>query len=68
LVHKIIPHFEAYPLLSSKAREFDAFAEICRMMFRKEHLGQAGFAKIVKLSATLNASSKKRYPRSEIKV
>ncbi len=68
LIGKIIPHFEAYPLLSSKAREFEAFAEICRMMFRKDHLTPAGFDKIAELSAGLNASGKKRYPRSEIKV
>jgi hypothetical protein len=68
LVRNVIPHFEEYPLLSSKARDFEAFAEICRIMFRKEHLTPAGFAKIVELAAKLNASSKKRYPRSEIKV
>ena len=68
LVGKVVPHFETYPLLSSKVREFDAFAEICRMMFRKEHLKPAGFAKIVELSSRLNASGRKRYPRSEIKV
>ena len=68
LVAKVIPHFECYPLRSSKAREFEAFAEICKMMFRKEHLVGPGFAKIVGLAALLNASSKKRYPRLEIMV
>jgi hypothetical protein len=68
LVHRVIPHFEDYPLLSGKAREFEAFAEICKMMLSKEHLTQVGFAKILKLSGRLNALSKKRYPRSEIKV
>ena len=68
LVHKVIPHFERYPLLSGKAREFGAFADICRRMLRKEHLTRAGFARIAELAARLNASSKKRYPRSEIKV
>jgi hypothetical protein len=63
-----IPHFEAHPLLSSKARDVEAFAEIRRSMYRTEHLTPAGFAKIVELAAKLNASSKKRYPRSEIKV
>ena len=68
LVHKVIPHFERYPLLSGKAREFEAFAEICKRMLRREHLTRAGFQKIVDLAKRLNASSKKRYPRSEIKV
>ena len=68
LVQRVIPHFERYPLLSRKAVEFEAFAVICKMMLRKEHLTQVGFLKIVELSEHLNALSKKRYPRSEIKV
>jgi LAGLIDADG DNA endonuclease family protein len=68
LVQKIIPHFERYSLLSGKAKEFDAFAEICRRMLRKEHLAQTGFQGIVELARRLNTLSKKRYLRSEIKV
>jgi hypothetical protein len=68
LVQRVIPHFERYPLLSRKAVEFDAFAIICRMMLRREHLTQMGFLRIAELAGNLNALSKKRYPRSEIKV
>ncbi len=68
LVRKVIPHFERYPLLSGKVREFGVFAEICKRMFRKEHLTESGFREITKLADRLNALSKKRYPRSKIKV
>src|SRR3989442_15775688 len=67
LVHKVIPHFERYPLLSGKAKEFEAFAEICKKMLRREHLTRVGFRGILELAERLNALSKKRYPRSEIK-
>ena len=32
LVARVIPHFEAYPLLSGKQRDFEAFSDICRWM------------------------------------
>ena len=63
LVQVILPHFEKYPMLSSKQREFERFAEICRRMLRKEHLAADGFKNIAELAASLNASSKKRYSR-----
>ncbi len=68
LVERVIPHFEAYPLLSGKAREFQVFAEICRRMYRGEHRTREGFQTILSLAQRLNASSRKRYPRAEIKV
>lgn len=68
LIRVVIPHFEKYPLLSSKQKEFERFAEICRRMFRKEHLTAQGFREIAKLAEGLNASSRKRYHRNGFKV
>lgn len=68
LVMKVIPHFERYPLLSSKRHDFERFVDICRMMKRGEHLTKEGFTKITRLADDMNASGKKRYPRTEIKV
>ena len=47
LVERVIPHFEANPLLSSRQREFELFAQICRMMYRDEHRTREGFKKVV---------------------
>jgi hypothetical protein len=47
LVARIIPHFEMYPLLSGKSRDFDPFAEICRRMVQGWHLNRAGLGEIV---------------------
>lgn len=68
LVARVIPHFQRYPLLSSKRREFAVFAEVCEMMHRREHLTVAGFQRIVRLAGRINQTGKKKYPRIEIKV
>ena len=62
----IVPHFEQYPLLSSKRQDFEVFAAIVRLMHDGEHLKPEGFAKIVEMAAKLNVSSKKRYARMDI--
>ena len=38
LLDRVIPHFERYPLLSSKRYDFDRFASICRLMAGGAHL------------------------------
>jgi hypothetical protein len=68
LAAKVIPHFEMYPLLSSKRKDFQMFATIAKMMNRGEHLKREGFEKIVQLAERLNANSKKKYARRQIKV
>ena len=66
LATRVIPHFERYPLRSSKQNDFERFAAIVQLMQRGAHLTQDGFAEIVQLSAALNASSKKRFERTAI--
>ncbi len=66
LATKIVPHFERYPILSSKQNDFQRFAAIVQLMQRGAHRNQDGFAEIVRLSAALNASSKKRFDRTAI--
>ncbi len=66
LVTKVVPHFERYPLRSSKQKDFERFAAIVQLMQRGAHLSQEGFAEIVRLSVALNVSSKKRFDRTAI--
>ena len=66
LATKIIPHFERYPLRSSKKNDFEKFAAIVQLMHGGAHLEPEGFAKIVELSAGLNTGSKKRFERTAI--
>lgn len=66
LATRVIPHFERYPLLSGKRKEFESFAAIVKLLHAGVHLTPEGFATVVQLAATLNADSKKRYLRHEI--
>ena len=66
LATKVLPHFERYPLLSSKRKDFEKFAAVVQLMRDGQHLQPDGFAKIVHLAAAVNASSKKRFERTAI--
>jgi hypothetical protein len=68
LVERVIPYFERYPMLSSKRTDFEKFAMVCRKMSEQAHLTRDGFNKIVALASQINATSKKRYSRTEIMV
>ncbi len=61
LVSRIVPHFEACPLLSGKSHDFELFAEICRRMIRGEHLDRVGLVEIVRLAGSMNPSGKRGY-------
>ena len=47
LVDHVIPHFEAYPLRGYKARSFNGFVGVCRMIGQGDHLERAGLVQIV---------------------
>jgi hypothetical protein len=68
LVERVIPHFEAIPLFSSKQRNFELFAEICRLMYQGEHLSDDGFKRIVEMALKMNPSGKRKYTEIEIKI
>ena len=68
LVNNVIPHFEKYPLLSGKSKDFKVFSEICRKLHNKEHLTETGFNEIVNAAVALNASARKKFPRAKIKI
>ncbi|MEK9158017.1 MAG: LAGLIDADG family homing endonuclease [Patescibacteria group bacterium] len=62
LISKIIPHFYAFPLKSSKQNDFLKFAEICKQMKKLKHLEMSGFKKIVELAYEMNGSGKRKHP------
>ena len=68
LVEKIIPHFEKHQLISSKKNDFKIFSEICKRMYKQDHLMPESFMEIVNLSCQINTSGKKRIPRNKIKI
>ena len=61
LVERIIPFFEANPLLSSKQRDFERFANVRRLVRAGAHRTQPGLREIVNLAMMMNASGKRKY-------
>lgn len=51
---KVIEHFDKYPLVTKKRRDYVLFRESWDLMTRKEHLTEAGLNRIVSIRAELN--------------
>ena len=66
LVAKVLPHFKAYPLISSKQDDFVRFERICRLANSGGHLGLEGLEEIVQVAMEMNPSGKRKYIGSEI--
>jgi LAGLIDADG endonuclease len=61
LVECIIPFFEANPLLSSKQRDFERFATICKLVRAGAHRTSSGLREIVDLAVLMNPSGKRKF-------
>src|SRR6266536_847074 len=66
LVDRVIPHFEAYPLLSGKRQDFERFAVICSSMSAGAHRRVDGLIQIVTIASEMNPSGKRRYDADRI--
>jgi hypothetical protein len=58
---RVLPHFDGYPLRSSKQRDVELFTEICVQMSDKAHLSVEGLRSIVQKAAWMNPSGLRRY-------
>jgi hypothetical protein len=66
LLSVVIPHFETYPMLSGKQRDFELFADICERMARRAHCEPAGLREIVRLANAMNPSGTRGYTQEQI--
>src|SRR5581483_1530906 len=66
LLTKVIPHFETYPLRSSKQKDFQLFKKVCLLMKENKHLDKEGLQKIVELAHGMNPSGKRKYSKEII--
>jgi len=66
LVEKVLPHFRAYPLASSKQADVERFDRICMLIHRGRHQNAEGFEEIVRIAMDMNPSGKRKYNGSEI--
>jgi hypothetical protein len=60
LLTKVVPFFEAQPLLSSKHEEFLAFARIVRAMEAGEHRSSDGFEALKAVAVSMNGGGRYR--------
>ena len=66
LIEKIIPHFERFPLLSFKQKDFELFKQVCRLVHEQKHLVHEGFIEILHLAYRMNGSGKRKRTKEEI--
>ena len=61
---RILPFFEQNPLRTAKAREFDKFSTVVRMMRRRQHLSVQGLCYIAGLAESMNFHKPSRFLES----
>ena len=66
LVHRVVPHFRTYPMLSSKQADFVRFDRVCQLIFVGSHLELDGLNEIVKIAMEMNPSGRRKYREREI--
>ncbi len=66
LMEKVIPHFEAHPLLSAKQKDFLLFKKVCLMMKEGVHKTPEGLQKIIPVAFNMNSTGKRRYSERDI--
>ena len=66
LVQLVIPHFERYPLVSGKKKDFESFAVICRLVHQGEHQTVMGLRKIIDETFQMNPSGKRKFSKEVI--
>ena len=55
IIENIIPFFENYPLVGSKAKDFEDFKKIAKLMKSKVHLTPAGLEEIREIKSGMNS-------------
>ena len=66
LTGRIVPHFERYPLVGSKSRDFRIFADICRKARASEHLNGDILRAIIEMAYEMNPSGKRRHEKRDL--
>ena len=62
---RIVPFFERFPLVGSKAEDFRRFASAVEILARGR-LSQSGYAKVLALREGMNRGGKRRYSMARI--
>ena len=66
LMHKVIPHFERYPLQGAKKEDFRRFVSICRQVYANLHLNREHLREIIDLAYAMNRSGIRRRSKRDL--
>lgn len=66
LIKWIIPHFQKYPLQTSKQRDYEIFARVCELIYQSRHLNATYLEEIILQSYLMNGSGKRQYTSEEL--
>jgi hypothetical protein len=66
LIKKIIPHFQKFPLQTSKKKDFLLFTEICEQVYQKHHLNFDYLRGIIEKAYRMNPSGKRKYTEQQL--
>lgn len=58
---KLFPHLDAYPLLTQKSLDAQAFREVHALMVQKQHLTAIGLEQIRQIKLTMNRARMTKY-------
>jgi len=59
LDEKIIPHFEKYPLVGEKEKDFEILKKVVRLMIKGKHLEKEGLKEIIELALRMTRNPKR---------
>ena len=66
LRERIIPHFQKYPLKTSKAQDFLIFTEVCELIASSHHLNAEYLERIIQRSYLMNEAGLRRATQEEL--
>jgi len=56
ITENVIPFFDKYPLIGSKAKDYKDFKTVAKLMISKAHLTEEGLEEIAKIKSGMNSS------------
>jgi len=66
LVKNVNPHFEKYPLRTTKKKDFEIFSKVCSLVFQSKHLNKGHLSDIIEWSYKMNESGKRKYQKAKL--
>lgn len=66
ILRVVVPHFERWPMLSSKQHDFELFVLVCSLLKEGAHHDASKFCKVVEVAFQMNPSGRRKYSADDI--